>query len=103
VVDASRSPAASDAGDSPLLALFESGCADFSVLLGDLNGGSSGAAVTLVRRRRLPAPRTCPARFPLFARPVWVHRAARIGITTARRRGASDHLPLKAELTRERL
>ena len=94
-----------------LLALFESGCADFSVLLGDLNEWLLwGRPLRWLRRHfpPTPHPRTYPARFPLFALDrIWVHpRAAltSIGIhDSPAARGASDHLPLKAELTSERL
>jgi endonuclease/exonuclease/phosphatase family metal-dependent hydrolase len=89
-----------------LLALFESGCADISVLLGDLNEWILwGRPLRWLRRHFAPTPhpRTYPARFPLVALDrIWVHpRAAltRLGIhDSPTARTASDHLPLKAEL-----
>lgn len=93
-----------------LLALFDSGGADFSVLLGDLNEWLLwGRPLRWLRRHFAPTPhpRTYPARFPLLALDrIWVHpRAAltRIGIhDSPAARLASDHLPLKAQLSSDR-
>jgi endonuclease/exonuclease/phosphatase family metal-dependent hydrolase len=93
-----------------LLTLFESGTADISVLLGDLNEWLLwGRPLRWLRRRFAPTPqpRTYPAGFPLFALDrIWVH--PRSALTSLERhdspaaRRASDHLPARAELMSER-
>jgi endonuclease/exonuclease/phosphatase family metal-dependent hydrolase len=89
-----------------LLTLFKTGAADISVLVGDLNEWLLwGRPLRWLHRyfAPTPAPRTYPARFPLFALDrIWVHPrsaliATRIHCTPAAR-DASDHLPLTAEL-----
>jgi endonuclease/exonuclease/phosphatase family metal-dependent hydrolase len=90
-----------------LLALMDSGSADISVLLGDLNEWLLwGRPLRWLRRRFAPAshPRTYPARFPLLAMDrIWVRPCAALaGIAvhdSPAARIASDHLPLKAGLT----
>jgi endonuclease/exonuclease/phosphatase family metal-dependent hydrolase len=92
-----------------LLTLFESGSADVSVLVGDLNEWLLwGRPLRWLRHHfaSTPQPRTYPARFPLFSLDrVWVHpRAALASIeihNSPLARIASDHLPLKAELAEE--
>lgn len=92
-----------------LLGRFESRTADVSILLGDLNEWLLwGRPLRWLRRHFPPTPnlRTFPARVPIFALDrIWVDpRAALIDIRvhdTPAARLASDHLPLKAELTRE--
>jgi len=89
-----------------LLELFESGSADVSVLLGDLNEWLLwGRPLRWLRRRftATPGPRTYPTRFPLFALDrIWVcprDALVNIGIhNSPTARAASDHFPLKAEL-----
>jgi len=91
---------------SRLLALFESGSADISVLLGDLNEWLLwGRPLRWLRRHftATPEPRTYPTRFPLFALDrIWVcprNALVNIGIhDSPTARAASDHFPLKAEL-----
>ncbi len=93
-----------------LLTLFESGSADVSVLLGDLNEWLLwGRPLRWLRRyfAPTPQPRTYPARFPLFSLDrIWVHpRTALTNLeihNSPLARIASDHLPLKAELTDEK-
>jgi endonuclease/exonuclease/phosphatase family metal-dependent hydrolase len=90
-----------------LLTRFESGFDDFSVLLGDLNEWLLwGRPLRWLRRHFDPTPHppTYPAPFPLVALDrIWVHpRTAltAIGIhDSPLARMASDHLPLKAELS----
>jgi len=92
-----------------LLALMDSGSADFSVLLGDLNEWLLwGRPLRWLRRHFAPTPHpsTYPARFPLIALDrIWVRpRAALAGIgihDSPAARIASDHLPLKAGLKSE--
>lgn len=94
-----------------LLGLFEARKADVSILLGDLNEWLLwGRTLRWLRRHFPPTPnlRTFPARFPLFALDrIWVDpRAALVNIEvhdSPAARLASDHLPLKADLTREAL
>jgi len=89
-----------------LLALYNSGPAALSVLLGDLNEWLLwGRPLRWLRRHfsATPQPRTYPARFPLFALDrIWVHpRSAmrRLAVhDSPLARIASDHLPLMAEL-----
>jgi len=89
-----------------LLDLFDSGSADISVLLGDLNEWLLwGRPLRWLRRHftATPAPRTYPARFPLFALDrIWVSpRTALVSIgihDSPTARAASDHFPLKADL-----
>lgn len=89
-----------------LLQLFESGSADISVLLGDLNEWLLwGRPLRWLRRHftATPEPRTYPTRFPLFALDrIWVSprdALVNIGIhDSPTARAASDHFPLKAEL-----
>jgi hypothetical protein len=93
-----------------LLSLFETGTADYSVLLGDLNEWLLwGRPLRWLRRQFAPTPHlpTFPARLPLFALDrIWVRpRAAlhRLVVhVSAAARLASDHLPLRAELIRAR-
>jgi endonuclease/exonuclease/phosphatase family metal-dependent hydrolase len=93
-----------------LLALFDSGSTDYSALLGDLNEWILwGRPLRWLRRHfdPTPHPRTYPARFPLFALDrIWVRPCTAltsIGIhDSPASRIASDHLPLKAVLRRER-
>jgi endonuclease/exonuclease/phosphatase family metal-dependent hydrolase len=91
-----------------LLALFESGRADVSVLLGDLNEWLLwGRPLRWLRRhfadtRRPPA--TWPARFPLLALDrIWANPRGALSVIESHRseaaRRASDHLPLWAVLT----
>jgi endonuclease/exonuclease/phosphatase family metal-dependent hydrolase len=90
-----------------LLSLLETGAADYSVLLGDLNEWLLwGRPLRWLHRQFAPTPHlpTFPARLPLFALDrIWARpRAAldRIVVhTSAAARLASDHLPLRAELT----
>jgi endonuclease/exonuclease/phosphatase family metal-dependent hydrolase len=92
-----------------LLARFETGGAEFSVLLGDLNEWLLwGRPLRCLRRQFAPVPhlRTFPARLPLFALDqIWVRpRTAlkRIRVhASAAARITSDHLPLWSELTNE--
>lgn len=92
-----------------LLGLFEARKADVSILLGDLNEWLLwGRTLRWLRRHFPPTPhlRTFPACLPLFALDrIWVEpRTALVNIQvhdSPAARLASDHLPLKAELTRE--
>lgn len=77
-----------------------------TILLGDINEWWLwGRPLRWLHRRfgATPAPRTFPARAPLFALDrIWVHpRRALTGVravTTAEARRASDHLPMVAEV-----
>jgi len=94
-----------------LLALFESGRADVSVLLGDLNEWLLwGRPLRWLRRHfadtQLP-PATWPARLPLLALDrIWANPGAALSAVESHRsqaaRRASDHLPLSAVLTKHR-
>ena len=78
-----------------------------TVLLGDINEWLvAGRPLRWLHRRfgECHAPRTYPARFPLFALDrIWVHPKDALlrfeATTTPEARAASDHLPVRAELS----
>lgn len=94
-----------------LLSMFETSREDVGVLMGDLNEWLLwGRPLRWLRRHFAATPdlRTFPARFPLFALDqIWVKpRRTLLRLDVHRSpaaRAASDHLPLTAVLSMERL
>ena len=79
------------------------------LLMGDLNEWfvwGHALRMLVTHFRAAPAPRTFPARLPVFALDrIWMHPADRLIDVTVHRstlaRVASDHLPLVARIARE--
>ncbi|ALP64332.1 endonuclease/exonuclease/phosphatase family protein [Paraburkholderia caribensis] len=79
------------------------------LLMGDLNEWfvwGHALRMLVTHFRAAPAPRTFPARLPVFALDrIWMHPADRLIDVTVHRstlaRAASDHLPLVARIARE--